>query len=380
MPKFAYILEYGVIHRYSVQPDGNLSSLGDPVPCTDAVCIAYTNASKFSRGGDYLFIASESESQGDKTGSLSVYHIETDGSLTPNVKNDTNGVDTAPQYIFGFYSGSNTYDIYIDNFYGRDAQNPVSEQIRVFKFNAPSNIKPWNKKVIDVPDTITGDIRTLELVSTPGASPSYQAQFLLAIFQDAQVDKAWIVSFGASAFGLGYLGSKEITSDDADIEYSGYYLAADPNGKFAYVIYDSIRNTIPVPNQITGFKLEGSGRQFTSLGEVAKLTGSGIAGVVSQNGKYLFVAIEAGGNAVISYKIESDGSLTKSDQKPCGALGVATLVIEPGGRYLYAPSEYGGAVYIYEINDEDGTLTPKPPMNLDIAVGSSLTGMVILDV
>ncbi|VVE23538.1 6-phosphogluconolactonase [Pandoraea horticolens] len=388
MKKIAYVLEYGVIHPYSVQPDGSLSPLGNPVSCANAVGIACPNVSKFSPKGDYLFVVSESADQSEKTGAISIYHVESDGSLTPKIDHYTNGVSDDPSYVIGFYVGSSLYYLYIDNFL---IENPLTEQIPGFRFlssqASPEALTPWTKNIQGLPDTVIGDIATLELVPTPGATPSYQAQFVLAIYQDTPAKKSQIVALSTNAFGLAYRGSGEINSANIDSDNEGNSLAADPNGKFVYVILDSMPTSAPNPLQVVGFKLENGGQQFIPLGNVAHLPGSGNAGVVSQNGKYLFVAVAAdiltnqGENVVISYKIGVDGLLTKSDQKPCGFLGdnTVTLVIEPSGRYLYALSEFGGTIQVYEINDDDGSLTTKLTISVDTQVNSVLIDMVVID-
>ncbi|SUA88586.1 beta-propeller fold lactonase family protein [Pandoraea pulmonicola] len=381
MKKFAYFLGYGVVYPYSVQPDGSLSSLGRPVPSTDAVDIACANASAFQRGGNYIFLANQSNNVTVSMGAISIYHVNDDGSLTPNIQHYTNGVQSEPSYIVGFYTGSNTYDIYIDNYIQADEQNPLTEQIPGFRFSPPDTVRPWNKKVNGLPDSVVGDVADLELVSTPGADPSYQAQILFALYRNTPANKTQIVALETSAFGLSYLGSGEVVGTG-----QGYALAA--NLKFAYVIFGTTPTNAPTPLQVAGFKLDGSGRQFTPLGNVAQLNGSGTACAISPNGKYLFIGVtgdmldDQGANVVASYKIGSDGFLSKSDQKPCGSIGlkISALTVDPSGKYLYAMSEYEGNVYVYEVNDDDGSLTPKPSITVDNGNGAGLFGMVIIDV
>jgi 6-phosphogluconolactonase (cycloisomerase 2 family) len=381
MKKYAYVLGYGLIYPYSVQLDGSLSSLGRPVPSTDAVDIACSNASAFQRGGNYIFLANQSSNQTVGTGAISIYRIDDDGSLTPNIQHYTNGVQSMPSHIVGFYTGSNTYDIYIDNFIQADDQNPLTEQIPGFRFSPPSTIRPWNKQVIGLPDTVVGDVADLELVSTPGADPSYQAQILFALYRNTPANKTQVVALETSAFGLSYRGSGEVDSTS-----EGYALAA--NLKFAYVIFGTTSTNGPTPLQVAGFKLDGSGRQFTPLGNVAQLNGSGTACVISPNGKYLFIGVTGdmldsqGANVVASYKIGSDGLLSKADQKPCGPIGlkISTLTVDPSGKYLYAMSESDGSIQVYEVNDDDGSLTPKPTIPVDNGSGAGLLGMVIIDV
>jgi hypothetical protein len=385
MSKFAYVLGGDeVIYPYSVQSDGNLTPLGKPVSCSGAVDIACSNASKFYRGGNYLFVVSEPPDLNEESygkGSISVFHIGDDGYLTPNVEYYDNGVQNDPRYIVGFYIGADTYYIYIDNFIEADDQNPLTEQIPGFKFIPPNSMKPWNKKVAGLPDNVVGDVAALEVVPIPGESPSYHAQVLLALYKNTQANKTQIVAMDSNAFGLAYLGGGEI-----DGVSEGYTLAANPN--FVYVVFDVQPTTNPGRPQVVGFKLEGAGQKFIPLGNVAKLDGAGTAAVLSPNGKYLFVGVTAeiansqGKNVVVSYKIGADGSLSKCDQKPCGANGVeiVSLAIDPSGKYIYAMFQYEGILQVYEVNDEDGSLTLKSPIAVGNDPSNGLMETIIVEV
>jgi 6-phosphogluconolactonase (cycloisomerase 2 family) len=369
MSKYAYVLEYGQIYCYSIQTDGSLASLGNPVSCVNAIDISYANASKIPRGDDYLFIASNDPSGKNRQG-ISVYHVEKDGSLTLRVDHFAEGVGSSTQCIVGYWwPHTSNYDIFIEK-QGADIPVGYRDDIGAFRFTPPDQLLPHGL-TIPTPDTITGDIRAMESVSELGiaSQPSNSTPYVFVLYYDGISKKSQVAAYLSSVFGMGYTGSGEASGAD------GFALVADPNGNFVYVISIFSRDVV-------GFKVELAGSKFVPLGAVAQLPDFGSAGAVSPDGKYLFVSVawnptnDQGVHTVLSFKIGPDGLLSPVDQKPCGGETMA-LAVEPGGKYLYAPTKQG-SIYIYEINKDDGTLTSLTPMPRNS--GGTVYGMVVLEV
>ncbi|PYE89983.1 lactonase family protein [Phyllobacterium leguminum] len=355
MPKFAYVVEPSIIYRYSVQPDGSLSPLDPPVSCENAIGIACSNASRFQEGGDYIFVVSNGI-DGESGSGISIYHVESDGSLTMRI--DHSQSDTVSEdafFITAMYlSGPNAYFIYIDS---RSAKSRISG----YQFIAPNSITalgPRGEPAISLPPGFQEQMLSyLEIVSPDGAPLPY----IYALYP------AELVSYTTRVDGrLKYAGFSAGGYDSAS------QIAAPPNGDFAYVPF--------FDGSVLGYKMQAG--NFNPLGSVTQLPSFGTAAITSRDGKYLFISVAAspvdggGTDAVFSFKIGPDGSLTPLDQKPCGPV-TTMLVTEPGGQYLYALAGEGvGIIYIYEIN-ADGTLTPKPPESKHS--GRSVFGMVVLE-
>ncbi|WP_420962877.1 hypothetical protein [Brucella sp. IR073] len=359
MPKFFYALEYGLIYRYVMQSDGSLSTLGEPVSCINAVDIAYSNASRFAGGDNYLFVISTTPAGAEACQGISVYHVENDGSLTERVTYYCDGVGSSPQDIIAlWWYGTDSYFVYIVN------RGVTGSEISGYRFSESGSIEFLGDPLTPLPADLAIDtISLFEIVAEDGAGghPSRPVPCVYALYT-TPCGKTKIASFEIDESGfLNYAGSS-ISSDGI-----GIALAATPQGDFSYITHSNI-------NSIAGSTV-GAGR-FQPLGPVAQMTSHGPC-VACPEGKYLFVsAIADHSYVIISYRIGADGLLVQSDQKPCGA-GIWTLGIEPDGQYLYAPSS-DGLVYIYQINRNDGTLVPKPPSPR--SNGGNVCGMAILDV
>ncbi|GGA83991.1 hypothetical protein GCM10011491_09310 [Brucella endophytica] len=358
MAKYVYVLENsGTIYRYSIQSDGTLSSLGNSVQCARAAYMAYTNASQFPGGDDFLFLVGSGGTVGEAT-EISVYHVDANGNLTMKVDHYSNGASagSAADVAALWWGGSSDYFIYVTN------AGFTESDISAYGFSPSAS----PNAITDLGDpasnfSTTNNLYALEVVAAPGAGvpPSSPVPYIYALYGTPGPTE--IVSFGTSASGGINFISAVLSNSDKPI-----VLAGTPNGDFAYVC----------DTAITG--VQANAGQLTSLGTVGQLAESGTAEVVSPDGKYLFVSVYGVPFSIMSYKIGSDGSLTPA---PAGSVPsggqVFALAVEPGGQYLYAPSS-DGFIYIYEINQTNGNLTPKTPVQR--SSGGQVFSMAILEV
>jgi 6-phosphogluconolactonase len=129
-------------------------------------------------------------------------------------------------------------------------------------------------------------------------------------------------------------------------------LGTDSAGKFLYVL---TQGSATVPAAISVFSIDQRGLLTAAAGSVAA-PASPLALVVSPAANFLYVAAA---NTINVFSIATDGSLNAAAggfTAPAGS-NIPQMVIEPKGKFLYAPDSINNAVFSFSIG-ADGSLTP----------------------
>ncbi len=331
MSWFAYTADNtsNSIQAYSIRPDGGLDHLGPATP--DGAYCMHSYANK-------LFVGSN--------GLISVYHINTDGSLSERIKNySIGGIDTI-EFIVSVRRVSNEFLIFF----------PYDHGIQAYKYNENTN-------TIEKLGGYDGVYEGFGNIALDGAG-----RFLYAVQGSGRVESdIW-------SFFVSPSGTLETWDQAKLLDHQDYPLAVDPIGHFIYV------------GSVLSADLRGCKVDFGKLSPIGGdvrdyVPGAPSAIKIRGDGKVLFASTTAapitgeGENRILSYSIQPEtGMLTALSDHKCETM-VSRLVTAMGDKYLYAPSFTMDQIDWFEI-DANGKLLQKPTK----LTKTRATAMVVVEV
>jgi 6-phosphogluconolactonase len=129
------------------------------------------------------------------------------------------------------------------------------------------------------------------------------------------------------------------------------FVAFTPSGGFAY-ISDGVTG-------VAAYSVNSTTGELTVLPSAPFTAGPGPSAMaMTPNGRFLYVATTPG---LVSFAINSDGSLTSVGSLVAFTSPPIVMSIEPSGMFLYVLSVNSGTVNIYLINQTTGVLTAEQP-------------------
>lgn len=143
-------------------------------------------------------------------------------------------------------------------------------------------------------------------------------------------------------------------------------VAVTPNGSYLYVASNS-------GNAISLFKIGSDGKLTANTPATVTLADPG-ALVVSRNGKWLFVSLDA---TIAQFVINSDGTLTANSPATIPATTPFNLVTDMDDQFLYYTTWSGNGVGQLGIA-ANGTLSPIPGAPATVATGSLTWGLALV--
>ncbi|MFZ7942318.1 MULTISPECIES: lactonase family protein [Bacillaceae] len=179
--------------------------------------------------------------------------------------------------------------------------------------------------------------------------------FLYAVAKDGE-------NGGVAAYSISEDGALTAINRDVLPGSSPCYVSVDSENRYVFSanyhkgLVDSRlinQSDGSVQQVVSEMKHEGSGpdpRQEKPHSHYAGLT---------PDEKYLAV-VELGIDALITYSVGSDGTLTKANLLPLkGGSGPRHLVFHPNGKYAYIMTEFSSEVIVLTYYEEDGHFTEK---------------------
>lgn len=174
-----------------------------------------------------------------------------------------------------------------------------------------------------------------------------------AFAADLGTDKVFIYKFDAKTAKL---VSNDPQAGDVEPGSGPRHFAFHPNGKTAYVInelantitvfsYDADKGELKPVKTVSTLPADFSGTSYTA--EV----------VVHPTGKLLFGS-NRGHNSIASFLIAQDGTLTATHHQTANIKTPRNFAVDPTGKFLLVGNQDSDSIAVFRIDANDGKLTP----------------------
>jgi 6-phosphogluconolactonase (cycloisomerase 2 family) len=272
------------------------------------------------------------------SGNVSVYTINTNGSLTPSYNTPTVTTGTSPVSvtIYPTSSGASAYFAYVPNM--------TDGTISAYTINTDGSLTPsYNTP------TVAAGTYPVSFTTYTGTSGAY----------------AYVANIGSGNISLYTINSDGSLSTNgnavtADIYPASVTIYPNSTGSYAYAYVSNMGSS-----DITAFEISPSSGVFETY-----VPGSNFATGTYPNpvtlypplsGAFAYVSDRNDGNIWVYSINETNGALTNIQiiTTTTGTASLTTVTIDPNGPYAYVSDVNTGLVYAFTINP-DGSLTAVP--------------------